>query len=65
MEVEIRLGVCNISPAESTSPYIVWLLCARPTPGHLGERHAPMSRSARRPLQNLGREPGRSGRRCR
>jgi len=29
--------------------------------GHL---HAAMSRRARRPLQNPGREPRRSGRRC-
>jgi len=30
-----------------------------------GQRLAPMSRRARRPQQNPGREPGRSGRRCR
>ncbi|CAN7092531.1 unnamed protein product, partial [Brassica rapa subsp. narinosa] len=38
---------------------------ARPIPGRRGKSQASMSRSARRSLQNLGREPGRSGRRCR
>ncbi|KAI3671154.1 hypothetical protein L2E82_53579 [Cichorium intybus] len=33
----------------------------RPTPGRRGKCQAPMSRMARRSLQNLGREPGRSG----
>ncbi|KAI3482710.1 hypothetical protein L1887_54596 [Cichorium endivia] len=41
-----------------------WRLSARPTPGRRGKCQAPMSRRARRSLQNLGREPGRSGRRC-
>ncbi|KAJ6829370.1 hornerin-like [Iris pallida] len=56
--------VCNNSPAESTSPENGWRSSARPTPGHRGDRHAPMSRRARRPPQNPGHEPGRSGRRC-
>ncbi|KAI3671063.1 hypothetical protein L2E82_53600 [Cichorium intybus] len=51
-------------PAESTSPENGWRLSARPTPGRRGKCQAPMSRRARRSLQNLGREPGRSGRRC-
>ncbi|CAN6973322.1 unnamed protein product, partial [Brassica rapa subsp. trilocularis] len=38
---------------------------ARPIPGCRGKSQASMSRRARRSLQNLGREPGRSGRRCR
>ncbi|CAN7088926.1 unnamed protein product [Brassica rapa subsp. narinosa] len=38
---------------------------ARPIPGRRGKSQASMSRRARRSLQNLGREPGRSGRRCR
>ncbi|CAN7022446.1 unnamed protein product [Brassica rapa subsp. trilocularis] len=37
----------------------------RPIPGRRGKSQASMSRRARRSLQNLGREPGRSGRRCR
>ncbi|CAN6974096.1 unnamed protein product, partial [Brassica rapa subsp. trilocularis] len=37
----------------------------RPIPGRQGKSQASMSRSARWSLQNLGREPGRSGRRCR
>ncbi|CAN0931644.1 hypothetical protein LINGRAHAP2_LOCUS38046, partial [Linum grandiflorum] len=58
-------GVCNNSPAESTSPENGWRLSARPTPGRRGKGLAPMSRRARRSPQNPGREPGRSGRRCR
>ncbi|CAN6989759.1 unnamed protein product [Brassica rapa subsp. trilocularis] len=38
---------------------------ARPIPGRRGKSQASMSRRARWSLQNLGREPGRSGRRCR
>ncbi|CAN7077081.1 unnamed protein product [Brassica oleracea var. botrytis] len=38
---------------------------ARPIPGRLGKSQASMSRRARRSLQNLGRETGRSGRWCR
>ncbi|CAN7100028.1 unnamed protein product [Brassica rapa subsp. narinosa] len=38
---------------------------ARPIPGRRGKSQASMSRRARRSLQDLGREPGRSGRRCR
>ncbi|CAF2086760.1 unnamed protein product [Brassica napus] len=38
---------------------------ARPIPGRRGKSQASMSRRARRLLQNLGCEPGRSGRRCR
>ncbi|CAN6989818.1 unnamed protein product [Brassica rapa subsp. trilocularis] len=38
---------------------------ARPIPGRRGKSQASMSRRARRSLQNLGREPWRSGRRCR
>ncbi|CAN7022639.1 unnamed protein product [Brassica rapa subsp. trilocularis] len=38
---------------------------ARPIPGRRGKSQGSMSRRARRSLQNLGREPGRSGRRCR
>ncbi|CAN6998632.1 unnamed protein product [Brassica rapa subsp. trilocularis] len=38
---------------------------ARPIPGRRGKSQASMSRRARRSLQNLGREPERSGRRCR
>ncbi|CAN6989987.1 unnamed protein product [Brassica rapa subsp. trilocularis] len=38
---------------------------ARPIPGRRGKSQALMSRRARWSLQNLGREPGRSGRRCR
>ncbi|CAN6989946.1 unnamed protein product, partial [Brassica rapa subsp. trilocularis] len=38
---------------------------ARPIPGRRGKSQASMSRRARRSLQNQGREPGRSGRRCR
>ncbi|CAN6973706.1 unnamed protein product, partial [Brassica rapa subsp. trilocularis] len=38
---------------------------ARPIPGRRGKSQASMSRRARRSLQNLGREPGRSGCRCR
>ncbi|CAN6973440.1 unnamed protein product [Brassica rapa subsp. trilocularis] len=38
---------------------------AQPIPGRRGKSQASMSRRARRSLQNLGREPGRSGRRCR
>ncbi|CAN6972942.1 unnamed protein product [Brassica rapa subsp. trilocularis] len=38
---------------------------ARPIPSRRGKSQASMSRRARRSLQNLGREPGRSGRRCR
>ncbi|CAN7087947.1 unnamed protein product [Brassica rapa subsp. narinosa] len=38
---------------------------ARPIPGRRGKSQASMSRRARRSLQNLGREPRRSGRRCR
>ncbi|CAN7092638.1 unnamed protein product, partial [Brassica rapa subsp. narinosa] len=38
---------------------------ARPIPGRRGKSQASMSRRARRSLQNLGREPGWSGRRCR
>ncbi|CAN6973390.1 unnamed protein product [Brassica rapa subsp. trilocularis] len=38
---------------------------ARPIPGRRGKSQASMSRRARRSLQNLGHEPGRSGRRCR
>ncbi|CAN6871632.1 unnamed protein product [Brassica oleracea] len=38
---------------------------ARPIPGRRGKSQASMCRRARRSLQNLGREPGRSGRRCR
>ncbi|KAK7375270.1 hypothetical protein VNO78_35649 [Psophocarpus tetragonolobus] len=38
---------------------------ARDIPGRRGKGQAPMSRRARRSLQNPGREPGRSGRRCR
>ncbi|CAN7087927.1 unnamed protein product [Brassica rapa subsp. narinosa] len=38
---------------------------ARPIPRRRGKSQASMSRRARRSLQNLGREPGRSGRRCR
>ncbi|CAN6801604.1 unnamed protein product [Brassica oleracea] len=34
---------------------------ARPIPGRRGKSQASMSRRARRSLQNLGREPGRSG----
>ncbi|CAN6972915.1 unnamed protein product, partial [Brassica rapa subsp. trilocularis] len=37
----------------------------RPIPGRRSKSQASMSRRARRSLQNLGREPGRSGRRCR
>ncbi|CAN7093027.1 unnamed protein product [Brassica rapa subsp. narinosa] len=38
---------------------------ARPIPGRWGKSQASMSRRARRSLQNLGREPRRSRRRCR
>ncbi|KAG7530647.1 Reverse transcriptase RNA-dependent DNA polymerase [Arabidopsis suecica] len=38
-----------------------WRLSARPIPGRRGKSQASMSRRARRSLQNLGREPGRSG----
>ncbi|CAN6973582.1 unnamed protein product [Brassica rapa subsp. trilocularis] len=38
---------------------------ARPIPGRRGKSQASMSRRVRRSLQNLGREPGHSGRRCR
>ncbi|CAN7092501.1 unnamed protein product [Brassica rapa subsp. narinosa] len=38
---------------------------ARPIPGRRGKSQASMSRRARRSLPNLGREPGRSVRRCR
>ncbi|CAN7022708.1 unnamed protein product [Brassica rapa subsp. trilocularis] len=38
---------------------------ARPIPGRRGKSQASMSRRAQRSLQNLGHEPGRSGRRCR
>ncbi|CAN6973632.1 unnamed protein product [Brassica rapa subsp. trilocularis] len=38
---------------------------ARPIPGRRGKSQASMSRRARRSLQKLGRELGRSGRRCR
>ncbi|CAN6989827.1 unnamed protein product [Brassica rapa subsp. trilocularis] len=38
---------------------------ARPIPGRRGKSQASMSRRVRRSLQNLGREPGRSGRWCR
>ncbi|CAN7092807.1 unnamed protein product, partial [Brassica rapa subsp. narinosa] len=38
---------------------------ARPIPGRRGKSQASVSRRARRSLQNLGREPGQSGRRCR
>ncbi|CAN7092574.1 unnamed protein product [Brassica rapa subsp. narinosa] len=38
---------------------------AQHIPGRRGKSQASMSRRARRSLQNLGREPGRSGRRCR
>ncbi|CAN7100114.1 unnamed protein product, partial [Brassica rapa subsp. narinosa] len=38
---------------------------ARPIPSRRGKSQASMSRRAWRSLQNLGREPGRSGRRCR
>ncbi|CAN6973574.1 unnamed protein product, partial [Brassica rapa subsp. trilocularis] len=38
---------------------------ARPITGRRGKSQASMSRRARRSLQNLGREPGWSGRRCR
>ncbi|CAN7022562.1 unnamed protein product [Brassica rapa subsp. trilocularis] len=38
---------------------------ARPIPGRRGKSQASMSRRARRSLQNLGRELGRSGHRCR
>ncbi|CAN6998732.1 unnamed protein product [Brassica rapa subsp. trilocularis] len=38
---------------------------ARPIPGRRGKSQASISRRARRSLQNKGREPGRSGRRCR
>ncbi|CAN7022461.1 unnamed protein product [Brassica rapa subsp. trilocularis] len=38
---------------------------ARPIPGRRGKSQASMSRRAQRSLQNLGREVGRSGRRCR
>ena len=48
MEVEIRYGVCNNSPAESTSPENGWSLSAQSTPGCQGKCQAPMSRSARR-----------------
>ncbi|CAF2098251.1 unnamed protein product, partial [Brassica rapa subsp. narinosa] len=37
---------------------------ARPIPGYRGKSQASVSRWARRSLKNLGREPGRSGRRC-
>ncbi|CAN6898838.1 unnamed protein product [Brassica oleracea] len=37
----------------------------RPIPGRRGKSPASMSRRTRRSLQNLGREPGQSGRRCR
>ncbi|CAG7862874.1 unnamed protein product [Brassica rapa] len=38
---------------------------ARPIPGRRGRSQASKSRRARRSLQNLGREPGQSGHRCR
>ncbi|CAF2098384.1 unnamed protein product [Brassica rapa subsp. narinosa] len=38
---------------------------ARPIPDRRGKSQASMSRRARRLLQNLGREPGQSGHRCR
>ncbi|CAN7100125.1 unnamed protein product [Brassica rapa subsp. narinosa] len=38
---------------------------ARPIPGRRGKSQASMRRRARRSLQNLGREPGWSSRRCR
>ncbi|CAN7099977.1 unnamed protein product, partial [Brassica rapa subsp. narinosa] len=38
---------------------------AQPIPGRRGKSQASMSRRVQRSLQNLGREPGRSGRRCR
>ncbi|KAI3664052.1 hypothetical protein L6452_45071 [Arctium lappa] len=53
-----QAGVGNNSPAESTSPENGWRLSARPTPGRRGKCQAPMSRRARRSLQNLGVSPG-------
>ncbi|CAN7087895.1 unnamed protein product, partial [Brassica rapa subsp. narinosa] len=41
------------------------LRSARPIPGRRGKSQASMSRRVQRSLQNLGREPGQSGRRCR
>ncbi|CAN7093057.1 unnamed protein product, partial [Brassica rapa subsp. narinosa] len=38
---------------------------ARPIPGCRGKSQASMGRMVRRSLQNLGRDPGRSSRRCR
>ncbi|CAN7022593.1 unnamed protein product [Brassica rapa subsp. trilocularis] len=38
---------------------------ARPIPGRRGKSQTSMSRRARQSLQNMGREPGRSGRWCR
>ncbi|WZZ15381.1 hypothetical protein YC2023_108470 [Brassica napus] len=54
-----------VMEVESTSPENGWRWSARPIPGRRGKSQASMSRRARRSLQNLGREPGRSGRRCR
>ena len=54
MEVEIRYGVCNNSPAESTSPENGWSLSARSTPGRQGKCLVPMNRSAAgRPLSGV------------
>ena len=36
MEVGIRQGVCNNSPAESTSPENGWRSSAEPVPDRLG-----------------------------
>ncbi|KAL0641987.1 hypothetical protein Bca4012_103074 [Brassica carinata] len=57
MEVEIRSGVCNNSPAESTIPEMDGAE-ARDLYPPSGKSQASMSRRARRSLQNLGREPG-------
>ena len=57
MEVETRQGVCNNSPAESTSPENGWRSSETPKPGHRRRCDAPMSRRARGLHRRRGREP--------
>ncbi|CAN7105336.1 unnamed protein product, partial [Brassica rapa subsp. narinosa] len=55
----LRQQDCN-TPKPKSKKFFVRLI-----PGCRGKSQASMSRRAQRSLQNLGRKPGRSGRRCR
>lgn len=59
MEVGTRQGVCNNSPAESTSPENGWRSSAEPVPDRFGNV---VDRLARASLQADDRRPRRVGR---